>query len=84
MDTRITLFVGLLLIVLSVCTVYIAHRLRRITAQRSDAERRAADALEGVQRLARDLRSREVPAVDPSLSPGQRLQRQYPGVGKKA
>ena len=84
MDTRVTLFVGLLVIVLSVCAVYIAHRLRRISMQRSDAERRAAEALEDVQRLAKDLRSREVPAVDPSLSPGQRLQKQYPGVRRKA
>jgi hypothetical protein len=84
MDTKITLFIGLLLIVLSVCTVYIAHRLRRISMQRADAEQRAVEALEGVQRLAKDLRSRDVPLVDPSLSPGERLQRQYPGVSTKA
>jgi hypothetical protein len=84
MDTRITLFIALLLIVLSVCAIYIAHRLRRISMQRADAERRAVEAFEDVQRLAKDLRSREAPAVDPALPPGQRLQRQYPGARKKA
>ncbi|MGH7719643.1 MAG: hypothetical protein ACREON_12470 [Gemmatimonadaceae bacterium] len=79
MQNKTVLFFGLLLIVLSGCAVYIAVRLRRHSMHRSDAERRSADALVEVQRLAKDLRSREVPAVDPAVPPGERLRKQYPG-----
>jgi hypothetical protein len=68
--------------VVLICAVIIAYRLQKLSAQRIDAERRAAAALEEMNRATKELRARHGndPPADPSLTPGERLQRMYPGV----
>ena len=68
--------------VVLICAISIAYRLQKLSAQRVDAERRASAALEEMNRATKELRARHGndPADDPSLSPGERLQRMYPGV----
>jgi len=68
--------------VVLICAVIIAYRLQKLSAQRIDAERRASAALEEMNRATKELRARHGndPPADPSLTPGERLQRMYPGV----
>lgn len=68
--------------VVLICAVIIAYRLQKLTAQRIDAERRASAALEEMNRATKELRARHGndPPADPSLTPGERLRRMYPGV----
>lgn len=68
--------------VVLICAVSIAYRLQKLSAQRVDAERRASAALEEMNRATKELRARHGndPPDDPSLTPGERLQRMYPGV----
>jgi type VI protein secretion system component VasK len=75
------LFFATLGLVLLACAVVIAWRLRRLSAQRADAELRAAAAFEEIHRLTKELRQRsgEEDAPHPDLPLGVRLQRQYPG-----
>ena len=75
------LFAGTLALVALTCAVLIVSRLRQHSVERADADRRAAIAFEEMTRLTRELRTRQHgdPTPDPSLSPGERLMRRYPG-----
>ena len=55
---------------------------QKLAAQRVDAEKRASVAFEEMNRATKELRARHGndPASDPSLTPGERLQRMYPGA----
>ena len=76
------LVVPVLVIVALGCASAIAWRLRLQRARRADAEARRAAVLEDMQRLTAELRrqSADQPMVDPSLPPGERLRRMYPGA----
>ena len=80
MPQKTLLFFSLLAVVVAACAIFIAWRLRRISAQRAEAEQRAVGAFEEMNRLTKQLRDRgrETPA-DASLAPGERLQKMYPG-----
>jgi cytochrome c-type biogenesis protein CcmH/NrfG len=80
------LYIGMLAIVVVICAITIAYRLQKLGAQRVDAEKRAAVAFEEMNRATKELRERHGndPADDPSLTPGERLQRMYPGVQRSA
>jgi hypothetical protein len=69
-------------VVLVICVISIAYRLQKLAAQRVDAEKRASVAFEEMNRTTKELRTRHGndPADDPTLSPGERLRRMYPGV----
>lgn len=64
------------------CAVYIAVRLRRLSAQRADAAMRATATLAELHQTTRELRARQAdePEPDPRLTPGERLRRRYPGI----
>jgi hypothetical protein len=76
------LYIGMLATVLVICAISIAYRLQKLAAQRVDAEKRATVAFAEMNRATKELRARHGndPVDDPSLTPGQRLQRMYPGV----
>jgi hypothetical protein len=80
------LYIGMLGVVLVICVVSIAYRLQKLAAQRVDAEKRASVAFEEMNRATKELRARRSndPVDDPSLTPGERLQRMYPGVQRPA
>jgi hypothetical protein len=73
-------------VVVIICAISIAYRLQKLAAQRVDAEKRASVAFEEMNRATKELRTRKSndPADDPSLTPGERLQRMYPGVQRSA
>jgi cytochrome c-type biogenesis protein CcmH/NrfG len=79
-------FIGGVVLICAICILSIAYRLQKHAAQRVDAERRASAALEEMNRATKELRARHGndPADDPSLTPGERLQRMYPGVPRPA
>jgi hypothetical protein len=79
------LYIGLLGVVIAICLMSIAYRLQKLSAQRVDAEKRAAVAFEEMNRTTKELRTRmsNDPAEDPSLKPGERLRRRYPGVQRQ-
>ena len=76
------LYIGMLGVVVVICVISIAYRLQKLAAQRVDAERRASVAFEEMNRTTKELRTRKGndPIEDPSLTPGERLRRMYPGV----
>jgi len=78
------MYVGLFAALAVICGLIIAHRLQTFAARRADAEQRALVAFEEMNRLTRELRERRAsdPAADPSLRPGERLRRMYPGPGR--
>lgn len=82
MSQHPALYIGLIGAVVLICAISIAYRLQKLAAQRVDAEKRAAAALEEMNRATKELRARHGndPAADPSLTPGERLQRMYPGM----
>ena len=86
MKHNTALYIGMLGVVLVICVISIAYRLQKLAAQRVDAEKRASVAFEEMNRATKELRQRHSgdPAPDPSLSPGERLQRMYPGVQRAA
>jgi uncharacterized membrane protein len=69
-------------VVVIICVISIAYRLQKLAAQRVDAEKRASVAFEEMNRTTKELRTRKGndPADDPTLTPGERLRRMYPGV----
>lgn len=75
------LLLSVLLLGVVCCVAYVGYRLRRLAAERADAESRSAVALEAMAQLTRELQSRQgdAPPDEPGLSPGERLQRRYPG-----
>jgi hypothetical protein len=79
------LYIGLLGVVIAICVMSIAYRLQKLGAQRVDAEKRAAVAFAEMNRTTKELRTRmnNDPAEDPSLTPGERLRRMYPGVQRQ-
>ncbi len=80
MPSKALLFTSILAVVAVACAIFIAWRLRRIAAQRAEAEQRAVGAFEEMNRLTKQLRDRgRNTPVDPSLAPGKRLQAMYPG-----
>lgn len=76
------LYIGMLGVVVVICVISIAYRLQKLAAQRVDAEKRASVAFEEMNRTTKELRQRKGndPVDDPSLTPGERLRRMYPGV----
>jgi hypothetical protein len=76
------LYIGMLGVVLVICVISIAYRLQKLAAQRVDAEKRASVAFEEMNRATKELRARQRndPVDDPTLTPGERLRRMYPGV----
>jgi len=76
------LYIGMLGVVVIICVISIAYRLQKLAAQRVDAEKRASVAFEEMNRTTKELRTRKGndPADDPTLTPGERLRRMYPGV----
>jgi hypothetical protein len=80
------LLLGLLWLIVLLCAVFIVWRLRRLSAERADAAQRAVAAFEELARLGAELRQRhadEQVDADAALSPGERLQRRYPGSGPR-
>jgi hypothetical protein len=79
------LYIGMLGVVVAICVISIAYRLQKLGAQRVDAERRASVAYAELSRTTKELRARmnDDPAEDPSLTPGERLRRIYPGVQRQ-
>jgi hypothetical protein len=79
------LYIGLLGVVVAICLMSIAYRLQKLAAQRVDAEKRSVVAFEEMNRTTKELRTRMTidPAEDPSLTPGERLRRMYPGVQRQ-
>lgn len=86
MKHNTALYIGMLAIVLVICVISIAYRLQKLATQRVDAEKRAAVAFEDMNRTTKELRTRKGndPVDDPSLTPGERLRRMYPGVQSTA
>ena len=86
MKHNTALYIGMLGVVMVICAISIAYRLQKLAAQRVDAEKRASVAFEEMNRATKELRQRHTsdPADDPSLTPGERLQRMYPGVQRTA
>lgn len=82
MKHNTALYIGMLGVVVLICVISIAYRLQKLAAQRVDAEKRASVAFEEMNRATKELRARHGndPADDPSLTPGERLQRMYPGT----
>lgn len=76
------LYISMLGVVVVICVISIAYRLQKLAAQRVDAEKRASVAFEEMNRTTKELRTRKGndPVDDPTLKPGERLQRMYPGV----
>ena len=76
------LYISMLGVVVVICVISIAYRLQKLAAQRVDAEKRASVAFEEMNRTTKELRTRKStdPVDDPTLKPGERLQRMYPGV----
>lgn len=85
MRPNAVLLLSFLLLGAVCCAAYLVYRLRRLAAERADAEARSAAALEEMTRLTRELRARQGdrPDNDPGLTPGERLQRRYPGQAAK-
>ena len=85
MEHNTALYIGLLGVVIAICVMSIAYRLQKLGAQRVDAEKRAAVAFAEMNRTTKELRTRmkNDPAGDPSLTPGERLRRMYPGVQRQ-
>ena len=82
MGTRTALLVSMLVLFALCCAVYIAARLRTLSAQRADAAVRAAATLAELNLMTKELRARQEnePPEDAGLSPGDRLLRRYPGA----
>ena len=81
MSDETILFAGLMVAVLAVVVGIAYWRLRRLSAQREEAERRAALAFEAMHRATAELRG--TPPADAGvahLPPGERLLRRYSGV----
>jgi len=80
------LYIGMLGVVVIICVISIAYRLQKLAAQRVDAEKRASIAFEEMNRATKELRERKAndPVGDPTLTPGERLRRMYPGVQRPA
>jgi hypothetical protein len=80
------IYIGMLGAVVIICAISIAYRLKKLAAQRVDAEKRASIAFEEMNRTTKELRTRKGndPADDPTLTPGERLRRMYPGVRSPA
>jgi hypothetical protein len=80
------LYIGMLGAVVMICAISIAYRLQKLAAQRVDAEQRASVAFEEMNRATKELRARHGndPDADPTLTPGERLQRMYPGAKRPA
>jgi len=74
------LFFSLLGIIGAACVMFISWRLRKIAAQKSEAEQRAVAAFEEMNRLTRQLRERPKTGQFDALPPGERLKVMYPGV----
>ena len=85
MEHNTALYIGLLGVVIAICVMSIAYRLQKLGAQRVDAEKRATVAFAEMNRTTKELRTRmnNDPAEDPSLTPGERLRRMYPGVQRQ-
>jgi len=82
MQTRTALLVSMLALFGLCCAVYIAARLRTLSAQRADAAVRAAATLAELHLVTKELEARREnePPDDAGLSPGDRLMRRYPGA----
>lgn len=82
METRTALLVSVLALCALCCVVFIAARLRTLSAQRADAAVRAAATLAELHLVTKELKARQEnePSDDAALSPGERLLRRYPGV----
>ena len=82
MRNNTALYIGMLGVVVIICVISIAYRLQKLAAQRVDAEKRASVAFEEMNRTTKELRTRKGndPIDDPTLTPGERLRRMYPGV----
>jgi hypothetical protein len=80
------MYIGMLGVVVVICVISIAYRLQKLAAQRVDAEKRASVAFEEMNRTTKELRTRKGndPVDDPTLTPGERLRRMYPGVQRAA
>lgn len=81
-NVRAAMLLTVLMLCALCCAVYIAVRLRRLSAQRADAAVRGAATLAELRLATKELRARQAdePEEDPRLSPGERLQRRYPGI----
>lgn len=82
METRTALLVTGLALCALCGIVFIAARLRTLSAQRADAAVRAAATLAELHLVTKELKARREnePPDDAALSPGERLIRRYPGV----
>ena len=85
MEHNTALYIGMLGVVIAICVMSIVYRLQKLGAQRVDAKRRASVAFAEMSRTTKELRTRmnNDPSEDPSLTPGERLRRMYPGVQRQ-
>ncbi|HTL95207.1 MAG TPA: hypothetical protein VL157_06670 [Gemmatimonadaceae bacterium] len=82
MESRTALLVSFQALLALCCVVFIAARLRKLSAQRADAAVRAAATLAELHLVTKELKTRQEnePSDDAALSPGERLLRRYPGT----
>lgn len=81
MDIKTAVLVSVLALGALCCVVFIAVRLRTLSALRADAAVRAAATLAELHLVSKELRARQAnePSENAALSPGERLLRRYPG-----
>jgi hypothetical protein len=81
-NARTAIVLTILILCALCCAVYLAVRLRRLSAQRADAAVRGAATLAELHVVTTELRTRRAdePEADPGQSPGERLRRRYPGI----
>ncbi|MDQ6885724.1 MAG: hypothetical protein M3068_00380 [Gemmatimonadota bacterium] len=82
MSDKTILLGGLLTIIFSAFLIFLILRLRRFATQRMDAERRSAVAFEQMLLMSKELQKKETEPVPDEMSPGERLKKIYPGVGR--
>jgi type VI protein secretion system component VasK len=82
MSDKTLMFLAMMTAVLLICAALVLWRLRRWSAARAEAERRAVTAFEEMQRVTKSLRE-EVRVAEDATPPGERLKQRYPGVRRR-
>ena len=79
-NAKVAQLVGLLVVVLMGCAIFIAWRLQRLKVQQAETEQRAAAAFEEMNKITKELREQgKVAPADPTRPAGERLKAMYPG-----
>jgi type VI protein secretion system component VasK len=83
MSDKTLMFLAMMTAVMLTCGALVLWRLRRWSAARAEAERRAVTAFEEMQKVTKSLRE-EATAAEDALPAGERLKQRYPGVSRGA